>query len=166
MENGGHEEEQIYGRTDHRQKQTKMLILHTTPERSRNMAAIRGKDNATTEKRFMKILRKHRLSGWRRHQKLPGSPDFIYRSAHVAIFVDGCFWHGCPRCYREPKQNVAYWRDKISRNIARDKRTSRQLHRLGWSVLRFWEHSLRNDVAVAKRIDRALAHRGVSFARA
>ena len=131
--------------------------LTTTPERSRIMSSIRGRGNASTERRMMDILRRHRLSGWRRHLNLPGSPDFTFKTERVAIFVDGCFWHGCPRCYREPQTNVNYWREKIARNIARDRKAARLLRLSGWKVLRFWEHSLKNEEAVATRVRRALA---------
>lgn len=134
------------------------FALETTPERSRIMSAIRGWGNASTEQRMARILRSHGLSGWRRHTNLPGSPDFSFQAERVVIFVDGCFWHGCPRCYREPKTNVEYWREKIARNVARDRRTARLLRRSGWKVLRFWEHTLNNEEAVAARVRRALAH--------
>src|SRR5690606_13552377 len=71
-----------------------------TPARSRIMRSIRGKGNATTELRMVAILRRERLAGWRRHLDLPGRPDFAWPSERVALFVDGCFWHGCPHCYR------------------------------------------------------------------
>lgn len=135
------------------------FLLETTVTRSRIMSAIRGHGNASTEKRMIRILRENGISGWRRNQKLPGSPDFAFRAERVALFVDGCFWHGCPRCYREPKQNTEFWREKIARNAARDKRVSRQLRRTGWSVLRFWEHALRDEDLVASRIKKALLRR-------
>ncbi|RQZ49630.1 DNA mismatch endonuclease Vsr [Burkholderia cepacia] len=133
--------------------------LPTTPQRSRIMSAIRGRDNVSTERRLMRILRSHQISGWRRHMKLPGSPDFAFPSAHVAVFVHGCFWHGCPRCYKEPRSNVEYWREKIVRNKKRDAKVARQLRLRGWSVLTFWEHSLGNAGAVSARIQRTLANR-------
>ena len=132
------------------------FLLETTATRSRIMSAIRGQGNASTEKRMATILRRHGLSGWRRHQKLSGSPDFAFLAERLALFVDGCFWHGCPRCYREPKQNTEFWREKIARNVTRDKRVARQLRRQGWGVLRFWEHALKNEDRVASRVGRAL----------
>lgn len=130
--------------------------LLTSPERSRIMSAIRGRGNVTTEGRLTHILRTMRISGWRRHLKLPGAPDFAFPASRVAVFVDGCFWHGCPRCYRAPRSNADFWREKIARNRVRDKRVARQLRYLGWSVLRIREHSLGNADSVAKRIRRAL----------
>ncbi|ORT80246.1 hypothetical protein B7G54_34665 [Burkholderia puraquae] len=133
--------------------------LPTTPQRSRIMSAIRGRDNISTERRMVKILRSQKISGWRRHMKLPGSPDFAFPVGHVAVFVHGCFWHGCPRCYKEPRSNVEYWREKIARNRKRDAKVARQLRRLSWRVLSFWEHSLGDADAVAARIRRALINR-------
>lgn len=130
--------------------------IPTTPQRSRIMSAIRGKGNKSTELRLISVMRTYGISGWRRNQLLPGRPDFAFPSSQLAIFVDGCFWHGCPKCYKEPKQNVAFWREKIRRNVARDKRNSRQLRKLGWSVLRIREHSLNDGERIAHRIGRAL----------
>jgi len=111
-------------------------------QRSRNMASIRSKDNATTEGAFLELLREANISGWRRHGKLPGKPDFIFPSRRLAIFVDGCFWHGCPRCYRAPEDNRRYWKAKVLSNRNRDRRRARELRTLNWRVMRIWEHSL------------------------
>jgi len=114
----------------------------TREQRSRNMASIRSKGNKTTEARFVALLRAGRISGWRRHANLPGKPDFVFRKNHLAVFVDGCFWHGCPRCYRLPEDNRPYWRAKLLNNRRRDRRTARQLRTKGWRVIRIWEHLL------------------------
>jgi len=111
-------------------------------QRSRNMTSIRSKGNATTELAFLRLLRNARISGWRRHLNLPGKPDFVFRSRRLAVFIDGCFWHGCPRCYRLPEDNRTYWKAKVIANRQRDRKTSRVLRAKGWSVLRIWEHSL------------------------
>ena len=65
----------------------------------------------------------------------------VFRSAKVAVFIDGCYWHGCPEHYVSPKTNSGYWSDKVVRNIARDRDTDRQLEKAGWLVLRYWEHT-------------------------
>lgn len=75
--------------------------------------------------------------------------DIVFTAAKVAVFLDGCFWHGCPEHYVEPKSNLEYWRPKISRNIARDLETKSRLEMRGWSVLRFWEHETPQDIADA-----------------
>ena len=116
-------------------------------QRSRNMASIRSKGNATTEKAFLRLLRDSGLSGWRRHVDLPGKPDFVFRSKRIAVFIDGCFWHGCPRCYRLPEDNRRYWKTKVLTNRTRDRRTTRRLRSLDWRVIRIWEHSLKSRLA-------------------
>lgn len=114
-------------------------------QRSHNMSSIRSKGNTTTERAFLRLLRTARIYGWRRHANLPGKPDFVFRSRNVAVFIDGCFWHGCPRCYRLPEDNRPYWKTKMIANRRRDKRISRLLRAKGWSVLRIWEHSLTSE---------------------
>jgi DNA mismatch endonuclease (patch repair protein) len=103
------------------------------------MSAIRGSGNKTTELRLAAALRFFRLSGWRRHLPLPGKPDFAWRREKVAVFVDGCFWHGCPNCYRAPRHNAEFWKAKVEGNRRRDRRADRQLRAQGWSVIRIWE---------------------------
>jgi len=115
-------------------------------QRSRNMTSIRSKGNATTELAFLRLLRNARISGWRRHLNLPGKPDFVFRSRRLAVFIDGCFWHGCPRCYRLPEGNRPYWKAKVLSNRRRDRRRARELRSLNWRVLRVWEHSLKSPV--------------------
>ncbi len=88
----------------------------TQRERSRVMAAIRSRGNGSTELRVMTIFREHGITGWRRHQTLPGKPDLVFRRERLAVFVDGCFWHGCPRHCRMPKSREEFWKAKIARN--------------------------------------------------
>ena len=116
------------------------------------MAAIRSRGNKATELKLVSILRAAGVTGWRRHQSLPGRPDFIFRRQRLAVFVDGCFWHGCPRHCRMPAGNRQYWQRKIARNSARDHRVSRLLRSRGWRVLRIWGHALASPDTVASRI--------------
>lgn len=121
------------------------------------MAAVKSRGNATTEKAVAAIFRSNSISGWRRNvRSLPGTPDFAFGREKVAVFVDGCFWHGCPRCYREPKSNVEFWRSKIGSNVARDARVRRRLNRIGWSCVRIREHEIRlSPQSVAAKVKRA-----------
>jgi DNA mismatch endonuclease (patch repair protein) len=73
--------------------------------------------------------------------------DLVFRQAKIAVFIDGCYWHGCPEHYREPSTNSDYWRDKIEGNRRRDQDTNELLAQAGWEVLRFWEHEDENEVA-------------------
>jgi DNA mismatch endonuclease (patch repair protein) len=116
------------------------------------MAAIHSKGNAGTELKLMAIFRVHGITGWRRHQPLPGCPDFVFRRERLTVFVDGCFWHGCRWHLRMPHDNRAYWKRKIAGNVARDRLTNRRLREAGWRVLRVWEHSLKAPEKVARRI--------------
>ncbi len=114
--------------------------------RGQLMSRVRSTGNLTTEKRLVSLLRAAGMTGWRRHQPLPGRPDFVWPKAKVALFVDGCFWHGhdCGRNLT-PRTNVEAWRDKIKRNQARDRRATRVLRKLGWKVVRIWECRLSKD---------------------
>jgi len=129
----------------------------TREQRSRNMASIRSKDNTTTERAFLAILRRAGISGWRRHLNLSGKPDFVFRSQRLAIFLDGCFWHGCPRCYRLPQDNRSYWKKKLIGNRLRDRRRSRELRLLGWRVLRVWEHILKSRRGRSRILEKVAA---------
>lgn len=121
------------------------------------MTSIRGKGNKTTELRLLSILKENGITGWRRHQPLPGKPDFAFPSSKLAVFVDGCFWHGCSNCYKEPKQNTKFWKEKVVGNKKRDRRVSRQLREKGWKVCRIWECKLKKSPgSVLGRIERML----------
>ena len=130
----------------------------TTPERSRQMALVRGKGNKSTELRMLTILRTAHITGWRRQLPLPGRPDFSFPRERLALFIDGCFWHGCPTCARRaPRNNAAFWAAKIVSNELRDRRVNRELRSRGWHVLRFWEHGLSDSARVVARTRLALA---------
>jgi DNA mismatch endonuclease (patch repair protein) len=105
----------------------------------------------------MELFRQHGITGWRRNQKVFGKPDFIFRQARLALFVDGCFWHGCGRHCKIPVGNRAFWEKKFAANKARDRRVNRELRKLGWRVLRVWEHDLAKwENAWFKKIQAAL----------
>jgi DNA mismatch endonuclease (patch repair protein) len=119
-----------------------MSDVFTREKRSAVMARIRGTGNKATELRLIALLRAARITGWRRNSTLFGKPDFVFPQHRLAVFVDGCFWHGCPLHASQPKQNAAFWREKIARNQARDRLVTRTLRKAGWRVLRIWEHAL------------------------
>ena len=94
-------------------------------------------------------------SGLRYHLRpgLPGTPDLAFSGRKVAIFVDGCFWHGCPEHYTRPVRNAAFWSRKIERNLCRDRKANQNLADLGWGVIRIWEHEIPQDLdSVVRRI--------------
>jgi DNA mismatch endonuclease (patch repair protein) len=125
-----------------------------SPEvRSRVMSKVLSCRNRSTEWRVRAALIRGGLKGWKLNPcYIRGKPDFAFPIERVAVFVDGCFWHGCPRCKRVPSSNVAYWRSKIERNRFRDRAASRELRRDGWQVIRVWEHQLKSTGSLLKRI--------------
>jgi DNA mismatch endonuclease (patch repair protein) len=135
-----------------------MADIWSKAKRSEMMARIRGRGNRTTEVRLAAIFRVHGITGWRRQYPLPGRPDFAFPARRLAVFVDGCFWHGCPRHGTSPKGNARFWRKKIARNRERDREVNRQLRRRCWRVLRIWEHELRPsaEARVVGRLRRSL----------
>lgn len=125
-------------------------------KRSAVMAAIRSRRNLATEMRLAALLRASGISGWRRQQKLPGNPDFVFRRERVAVFVDGCFWHCCPMHGRIPTTNEHYWIPKLARNKRRDRMVSRSLKQKGWRVVRIWYHELSKERRVVTKVRTAL----------
>lgn len=142
-----------------------MADVFTAAKRSQVMAAVRSTGNRSTEMALVSAFRANRVTGWRRHYLIAGTPDFAFPRAQLAVFVDGCFWHGCPRCGSIPASNRAYWERKIDRNIKRDRKNARELDRKGWAVVRVWEHDLKGAALqrILRRIktvlDRRLAKR-------
>lgn len=150
------------------------------------MARIRGRGNKDTELALARLLRTHGVSGWRRHlliratvessklrverrkargrisqpstfnAQLTVRPDFVFRKTRTVIFVDGCFWHGCPRHGTKPKNNAAFWRKKLAGNKRRDALVTRTLRKAGWRVVRLWECALQQAVREERRQTRLL----------
>lgn len=144
--------------------------IFTKSKRSEVMSRIRSRGNKDTELALARLLRANKISGWRRHVQLRIAnddlrmradggykiirnskfdichfkvrPDFVFRQARLAVFVDGCFWHGCPKHGTQPKGNRTFWKNKFARNIARDRLVNQTLRRANWRVLRIWEHDL------------------------
>jgi DNA mismatch endonuclease (patch repair protein) len=145
-----------------------MADVFSKRKRSEVMSRIRSRGNRDTELVLAHLLRAHKISGWRRHvrvtvegrkskverKKLSGSrpsplvsrltvrPDFVFRQVRLALFVDGCFWHGCPKHATKPANNRAFWQKKLAGNKTRDRVVNRALRRAGWRVIRIWECDL------------------------
>lgn len=116
--------------------------------RSEIMSKIRSKDTKL-EKEFYSILLSNGVEGLIKNPSgIFGNPDFISNEAKIAIFLDSCFWHGCPDHCRLPKTNKEYWVNKISRNKKRDEEVNRKLKKEGWLVLRVWEHNFSDDTTM------------------
>lgn len=128
-------------------------------KRSEIMSRVKGWGNLATEERLVKILRQNGLTGWRRKSETLGKPDFVFPAARLAIFVDGCFWHSCPKHGSIPASNRIFWLRKLNRNVKRDKFVTKELRALGWSVVRIWQHELRKPSKVVQRINRSLTQK-------
>lgn len=130
-----------------------------TPEQRRlNMSRIRG-SNTKPEMLLRSALHLKGLRFRLHRRDLPGCPDIVFPTARLAIFVDGCFWHGCPEHAVKPKTNAKFWADKLSKNKERDRKVMRTLEQQGWTVVRFWEHEIERDlagavVAISRRLNR------------
>jgi DNA mismatch endonuclease (patch repair protein) len=116
--------------------------VFTKAKRSQVMSRIRGYGNKDTELALIRVFRAHRMTGWRRHQQVFGKPDFVFPKLRLAVFVDGCFWHGCPKHGKKPSTNSQFWEEKLETNKKRDRRVNRVLRNDGWRVIRVWEHEL------------------------
>mgnify|MGYP006277543925 FL=1 len=162
-----------------------MPDVFTRAKRSEVMSRISSRGNERTELALARVFRAEGITGWRRQVPIriaergtrkstsprpsPQSgegevfrvrPDFVFPKRRVAVFVDGCFWHGCPRHGTQPKGNAAFWRRKFAANIARDRRVNRALRKAGWRVLRIWEHDLRK--VGMRKSERGMKRRGRS----
>ena len=115
--------------------------------RFRVMSNNRSRGTKSTERRFRSLLVRSGTRGWRlgHASDLPGGPDFIFPQDHVAVFVDGCFWHGCGKCRSIPQTNRTFWSAKIRKNRRRDRLVVRALSARGWKALRVWEHELKQN---------------------
>lgn len=133
-----------------------MTDVFSKQKRSDIMSRVAPRGNVTTELAFMHILRRAGLRGWRRHPKLTGRPDFVFRSQRIAIFVDGCFWHGCTRCRSVPVGNRRFWEDKLRYNRQRARVVNKALRQSGWSVLRFWEHEMKSEKRVLAKLRKVI----------
>lgn len=121
------------------------VVDHISKEdRSKNMRAI-GSKNTKLEERISKALW-HRGFRFRKNVKvLKGKPDIAIQKYRAVIFIDSCFWHGCPLHGRLPKSNEEYWELKIERNKARDQEVTQYYIEYGWDILRIWEHNVRHN---------------------
>lgn len=136
-------------------------------KRSKVMAAVKSTGNVSTEIRVVQAMKAARVRGWRRHMSLRISdkgvvittrPDFVFKEKRVAVYLDGCFWHGCPSHRTFPKSNRAWWRAKLLANVARDQRLNRLLRQQKWCVVRIWEHDVKSDPhRCVRRVQKALS---------
>jgi DNA mismatch endonuclease (patch repair protein) len=129
-----------------------MVDVFSKAKRSDVMSRIRGRGNKETEQLLAKLFRTYGITGWRRRQAVFGKPDFVFRAQRIAVFVDGCFWHLCPKHSNMPANNRDFWKRKLEGNRKRDQLVTRTLKRSGWRVIRIWEHDLRKADACIQRL--------------
>ena len=115
--------------------------------RSEIMRSVKSKNTKSTELALIKLFKENHITGWRHNYNVKGHPDFVFLNKRIAIFVDGCFWHGHEGCkyFVWPKSNADFWKEKISGNIRRDKDNIRKLSQLGWNIITVWECELKTD---------------------
>jgi len=123
----------------------------TKEQRSRTMSRIRSKWTSQ-EKKIHNYLKSNKIKH-KMHPKIDGKPDILLSNTKTAVFLHGCFWHKCPKCYKKPKTNKKYWTSKIENNLKRDQKNSKSLKKLGFNVMHIWEHRVKDEFeSVLKRI--------------
>lgn len=122
-----------------------MADVLTKEQRSYCMSRIRG-SNTQAEVRFRRYLWKKGIKGYRIRSRVLGKPDLYFSKQKIAVFIDGCFWHKCPRCYKKPKSNVKFWNKKIEQNRKRDLMVNGMLKKKRIKAIRFWEHQLKDNM--------------------
>lgn len=142
-------------------------MTDTVPKRVRSkiMTAVRSTGNETTEGRLISFFRVHKIYGWKRKSNLFGKPDFVFRDKKIAIFADGCFWHGHTCRNVSPKTNKEFWATKIKRNKARDTKVKAKLRSMGWCVFRIWECAI-TEGRISSRLLRMLTATNSELMRA
>ena len=127
-----------------------MSDIFDKAKRSEIMKKVRSKNNKSTELKLIQIFKENNIHGWRRNYKVKGHPDFVFLNKKIAIFVDGCFWHGHDCRNTKPKDNQEYWDKKRERNMKHDKEITEYFENRGWTVIRIWECELKNKKALEK----------------
>lgn len=126
--------------------------------RSNVMRAVKSKNPKSTELALIKLFKENHITGWRHNYDVKGHPDFVFLKKRIAIFVDGCFWHGHDCRNTRPADNAEYWAKKRARNMQHDKEITQLFERRGWRVIRIWECELskKNIAQTLQRIMTAL----------
>ena len=120
-----------------------MSDVFNNEKRSEIMKHVRSKNNKSTELKLIQIFDENHIVGWRRNYPVKGHPDFVFLDKKIAIFVDGCFWHGHDCRNTRPSDNAEYWQKKRERNIKHDKEVTALFEQRDWTVIRIWECELK-----------------------
>lgn len=120
-----------------------MPDIFSKEDRSRIMRRVKSTGNRSTELKLIEYFKEKHITGWRRHYGVKGHPDFVFLDRHIAVFVDGCFWHGHDCRNTRPSANAEYWNKKRQKNVAHDKEVTALFRERGWYVIRIWECELK-----------------------
>lgn len=120
-----------------------MADIFDHKKRSHIMSKVKSNNNKSTELKLIQIFKANEIIGWKRNYRVKGHPDFVFLNKKVAIFVDGCFWHGHDCRNTCPSDNAEYWQKKRERNIMHDKEITALFEQRGWIVIRIWECELK-----------------------
>jgi len=142
-----------------------MADIFNKQKRSEIMRCVRSSKNKSTELRLIKLFRTNKIYGWRRNYKLKGKPDFVFLNEKIAVFTDGCFWHGHGCRNISPVNNRKYWKNKIMTNKVRDKSITKYLRSIGWKVIRIWECELteQKQRQIIRKIDKNLIEKRIKI---
>lgn len=121
-----------------------MVDIFNKDKRSDIMRKVRSTGNKSTELKLIDIFREYSIKGWRRNYQAIGHPDFVFLSSKIAVFVDGCFWHGHNCRNLTPSDNSEYWEKKRKRNVEHDLMITKKYEQRGWIVIRIWECELKH----------------------
>ena len=130
-----------------------MTDVYSKEKRSWLMSKVRSTGNKSTEGKLIEILKRNRLVGWRRRYPAFGKPDVAFPDNKIAIFVDGCFWHGCPKHGQVPESNKDFWVKKIYANKKRDRLVNATIKNKGWQVVRIWECQLKDKKPLTEKMN-------------
>lgn len=134
-----------------------MADVFDAAKRSSIMKHVKSQGNKSTELKLIALFNKHGILGWRRNYQVKGHPDFVFLQQRIAIFVDGCFWHGHDCRNTRPSDNQEYWAKKRDRNIRHDQEVTALFEKRGWTVIRIWECELKNkNIHLAEQKIRSL----------
>lgn len=132
-----------------------------SPEKRSNiMSLVRSKGNKSTELKLIEFFKSQGITGWKRNYNVIGHPDFVFSDRKIAVFVDGCFWHGHNCRNITPSQNKEYWEQKRVKNIAHDKIITKRFEQRGWLVIRIWECELKraNQAILVDKLSAVINH--------
>lgn len=120
-----------------------MADVFSETQRSEIMKKVKPSGNTSTELKMIQYYKDYNITGWQRHYEVKGHPDFVFLKKRIAVFVDGCFWHGHDCRNTRPEANKDYWEKKRQRNMDHDREVTNRFEQRGWTVIRIWECELK-----------------------